>query len=62
MDLQFWKDIAKEWIVSRSAEDISRTRETARNAFEDDLHKRQRERSIREELMNIEEDDDDDDY
>lgn len=62
MDLRFWENIAKEWIVSRSAKDIAKTRETARRAFEDDMSTRQREKSILEELMDFEEDDDGDDY
>ena len=51
MDSQFWETIAEEWVIIRSVEDRMRTKEVIHNLFEEELNKRQLEKSIFDELI-----------
>lgn len=51
LNLNFWKYIAEEWSNIRSIEDSDMTIETVDNLVEEELDKRERERSIFDELM-----------
>lgn len=51
MDNQFWENIAEEWIIIRSVEDTMKTKELIDNLFEEELKKREPEKSIFDELI-----------
>lgn len=51
MDNQFWETIAKEWIIIRSVEDMMKTKVVIDNLFEEELKRREPEKSMFDELI-----------